>query len=219
MKVKTLLFSFTCEEFIRGNKLRGYFARRFSEYTLIHHHLGNKKLLYKFPLIQYKVLDGKPFVLGIEEGAKVLQQIYSDVKYLKIGNKECQIKNRNITFKTEDISTIENDIIYTFLTPWLALNQKNYQRWQNLSKKERKEELERILIGNILSMSKGLGYVVTEELRAEIDVRPVPITLKGIPMLGFVGEFQVNFNIPDYLGIGKSVSRGFGTVVKVKNEG
>jgi len=39
--------------------------------------------------------------------------------------------------------------------------------------------------------------------------------LKGTPMLGFLGTFSVNFEIPDYWGIGKSVSRGFGTVMKV----
>jgi hypothetical protein len=31
-------------------------------------------------------------------------------------------------------------------------------------------------------------------------------------MLGFLGTFSMNFEIPDYWGIGKSVSRGFGTV-------
>jgi hypothetical protein len=34
-------------------------------------------------------------------------------------------------------------------------------------------------------------------------------------MLGFLGTFSVNFDIPDYWGIGKSVSRGFGTIVKM----
>ncbi len=32
--------------------------------------------------------------------------------------------------------------------------------------------------------------------------------------LCFLGTFSVNFEIPDYWGIGKSVSRGFGTVVR-----
>jgi len=32
--------------------------------------------------------------------------------------------------------------------------------------------------------------------------------------MGFLGTFSVNFEIPDYWGIGKSVSRGFGTVKK-----
>jgi hypothetical protein len=41
-------------------------------------------------------------------------------------------------------------------------------------------------------------------------------SLKGMPMLGFLGSFSVNFVIPDYWGIGKSVSRGFGTVKRVR---
>lgn len=35
------------------------------------------------------------------------------------------------------------------------------------------------------------------------------------PMLGFLGTFSVNFEIPDYRGTGKSVSRGVGTVKRV----
>jgi hypothetical protein len=34
-------------------------------------------------------------------------------------------------------------------------------------------------------------------------------------MICFQGEFTTNFLIPDYLGIGKQVARGFGTVVKM----
>ena len=33
-------------------------------------------------------------------------------------------------------------------------------------------------------------------------------------MIGFFGTFQVNFNLPDYIGLGKSISRGFGTIKK-----
>ena len=33
-------------------------------------------------------------------------------------------------------------------------------------------------------------------------------------MLGFSGYFSTNAIIPSYLGIGKSVSRGFGTVIE-----
>ena len=35
----------------------------------------------------------------------------------------------------------------------------------------------------------------------------------------FIGAFSVNFEIPDYWGIGKSVSRGFGTVKRVAEFG
>lgn len=32
---------------------------------------------------------------------------------------------------------------------------------------------------------------------------------------GFKGTFAVNFDLPDLIGLGKSVSRGFGTVRKI----
>ena len=34
-------------------------------------------------------------------------------------------------------------------------------------------------------------------------------------MIGFKGGFMTNFMIPNHLGLGKSVARGFGTVKKV----
>jgi len=37
-------------------------------------------------------------------------------------------------------------------------------------------------------------------------------------MLGFLGTFSVNFEIHDYWGIGKSMSRGFGTVKKTDKQ-
>ena len=84
---------------------------------------------------------------------------------------------------------------------------------------KRKVLLEKILVGNIISMSKGLGYTVPGPIEVNIlKLREVNTSLKGNPMLGFMGEFEVNFEIPDYLGIGKSVSRGFGTVKKITSE-
>ena len=39
--------------------------------------------------------------------------------------------------------------------------------------------------------------------------------LKDVNVMAFVGRFQANFLIPDYLWLGKSVSRGFGVVMHV----
>jgi len=221
MKVKTLIFHFTCDESVKGtaDKLRGFFADKFGEYTLIHQHLTDNELLYKAPLIQYKIFNGKPFVLGINEGADVLQQIHEDIDYLKIGRSEYQIREKSVVLKTDYFGTINSSISYSFLTPWLALNEKNYDRYQRLGGWAKKKELlEKILIGNIISMSKSLGYTVPEPIKVSINyMKEVPTSLKATPMLGFLGTFSVNFEIPDYWGIGKSVSRGFGTIKKVES--
>jgi hypothetical protein len=91
--------------------------------------------------------------------------------------------------------------------------QRNYEKYQLLgSRAKKKELLVKILVGNIISMLRRLGYNVPEPIKADIhDVKEVPAKLKCTPMLGFLGSFSVNFDIPDYWGIGKLVSRGFGT--------
>ncbi len=221
MKVKTLIFNFICDIPLKGtpDKLRGFFADNFGEYTLIHQHLNDNKLLYKAPLIQYKIFDGKPFVLGINEGADILQKIYEDIDYLKIDHTEYQIKEKAIVLRTDYFGMSDRNNSYSFLTPWLALNEKNYEEYQKLdTRAKRKELLKRILIGNIISMSKSLGYSVPKSIIPSIEkIKPVKTSLKGTPMIGFLGSFSVNFEIPNYWGIGKSVSRGFGTIIKISS--
>jgi len=220
MKIKTLSLHFTCDEPIkeRSDKLRGYFAERFGDFILIHHHLNGELLLYKMPLIQYKILEAKPFVLGINEGTELLQKIYQEIEYLKIGDREYQIMEKKIVFRTESFGLTEDtDNFFTFLTPWLALNEDNYGKYQKFGTwAEKKGLLEKILIGNIISMSKSLGYTVPKPITANIyHLKEVQTRLKDNSMRGFLGKFAVNFEIPDYFGIGKSVSRGFGTIKKI----
>jgi len=40
------------------------------------------------------------------------------------------------------------------------------------------------------------------------------VRLKKVEMAAFTGSFVTNFTIPDYFGLGKSISRGFGTIVR-----
>ena len=72
--------------------------------------------------------------------------------------------------------------------------------------------LSKMLVGNLLSMSKGLGYTVPARIEAETTLNSIKTKLKRVEVIGFIGSFRTNFEIPDFFGIGKSVSRGFGTV-------
>ena len=168
-------------------------------------------------LVQYKVLDNVPFILGINTGADILQKIHEDISCLRIGRREYKIQEKRIVLRTDHFGKIGGSFVYNLLSPWLALNEKNYEKYQRYGTwKQKKALLEKILVGNILSMSKSLGYTVPAPIEANIiNMKEVPTALKGTPMLGFLGTFSVNFEIPDYWGIGKSVSRGFGTVKRV----
>lgn len=198
-----------------ASKLRGCIANQFPHYTELHHHLEKNRVLYKYPCIQYKVIRGIPMVIGINSGVKVLQTIYGFVDELKFEGETQIIYEKYITLKDEPFGISRKMMAYRFLTPWLALNEKNYQRYKFLGRKEQTALLHRVLIGNILSVAKSLQYVVLDEIKVKTKLKPVKTELKGIPMIGFTGEFQVNFNLPDYIGLGKSVSRGFGAIKRI----
>lgn len=201
---------------IQSKDLRGAIAKLYPNEILLHQHYEDGTVKYNYPFIQYKYISGKCLIVGIDEGAKVISNLPLIGETVTFFHKEFRIIRKNVSFQEIPYGIINEIISYSFLTPWLALNEKNYEQYQKLGIwAKRKELLEKILVGNIISMSKALNYTVPDPIKAEIiRIKEVKTSLKGIPMLGFLGKFSVNFEIPDYWGIGKSVSRGFGTIVK-----
>ena len=218
MILKILRLTLHSDAPMRGDaaKLRGFFATSFNEYSLLHQH-ATDKLIYKYPLIQYKMLEGSPLVLGINEGAEVLKEIYDKFDEIKLGESKYSIMERGITMKSEEFGCSQEILSYRFSSPWLALSQENYARYSEASQEGRKDLLRRILVGNLLSASKGLGYVAREHIRLDLGRMQDEICLlKGTKVTGFRGEFTTCFAIPDLMGLGKSVSRGYGTVTRLK---
>jgi uncharacterized protein YbaR (Trm112 family) len=216
INISTIVFKTDSKVVDSPSTLRGFSANLFPDNPLLHHHLNNpdkKSLVYTYPKVQYKIIEGIPMVLGIEEAKEVVKTI-SNIDYLDLKGKKYLITDRKLIEQDINFGVTEDMFSYEFLAPWLALDEESYERYKRRNQDERKKQLESILIGNIISMAKGLEYVITDKITAKVNVHEVSTSLKGTPMLGFLGEFSVNFEIPDYWGIGKSVSRGFGTVVK-----
>ena len=56
------------------DKLLEYFRKLFKDHLqLLHFHFQNNAKLNNYPLLQYKVLNDIPMLIGIEEGAELLR--------------------------------------------------------------------------------------------------------------------------------------------------
>lgn len=218
MNLKTFTLTLASTRPITGSapELRGFFATKFTEYSLLHQHNADR-LIYRYPLVQYKMIGGVPMVVGINDGAEVLKQVYDKCDEIKLGEDVYEIVEKGISVSNQEFGISDKIHSYEFATPWLALNQENYMKYYGMSSmKERQEFLRRTLIGNLLSMSKSLDYQVPDEIKCDVQVKIRKNRLKDVNVMAFIGGFCANFLIPDYLGIGKSVSRGFGAVVRLK---
>ena len=136
-------------------KLRGFIGDQFPDYSLLHHHVEDG-YLYTYPKVQYKIIEGTPLMIGIDEGAKVLKEISGDIKRLELGKSIYIVSSKQINEQEAEIIPQRVMYDYRFLTPWFALNEKNYSTFTKIeSFREKKLFLNNILVGNLLSMCKG----------------------------------------------------------------
>jgi hypothetical protein len=200
--------------------LRGFFGRQFEDEVLLHNHGPNNELIYQYPKVQYKIIDRVAHVVGIADGAHVLERLWLSIDRTRIGSEDLEVIDSKFDIGPETISVSCSPVTYQFTTPWLALNQENFREFTRLrSHGEQEIKLNKTLVGNALSLCKSLGIYVKEKLVADCSqLRSMNTSLKGQSMVGFVGSFTLNMQIPNMLGLGKSVSRGFGAIEKAKGE-
>jgi len=199
-----------------AEKIRGYFSKMFSENVLFHHHTNGKKLIYSYPFIQYKILENKPFIIGIEKGSDELTNIFLQIKEFDISGRLYTLLSKELKMEKPEFGLITDTVTYRFITPWFALNSNNFKKYINYNDQEKSNLLEAILKGNILSLSKYLKYTVDEKIIIKnMKLMETDFLFKNNKILGFKGTFSVNFLLPDYIGLGKSVSRGFGTIKRI----
>ena len=187
---------------------------------LFHNHTGDETFRYAYPLIQYKRLGGKASMVCVEEGADFIGQFLSESDgTLKIGQREVNCNACRVTPVRLLVQTWKAPFKY-HLNRWLPLNAKNYRIYQMTDdENERRILLENILKANLLSMLKGLGIHLEDELLVMISELSEPYILynKGIGMMAFNADFTSNLSIPNNLGIGKNASIGFGVVHQERN--
>jgi len=198
-----------------AHKLRGYFGNLFKEHSaLLHNHFDDGSLRYKYPLVQYKVVDNVPVLHGINEGGELLISLFLKISELNIDGSIFPIYHKNIENKTYKIDIVEDLFCYEFKTLYMGLNQKNYKTYIEAKETEKKLLLKKTLTANILSFFKGIDYHAEEKIMLTAQLNEKQTKFKDKNMIAFTGSFTTNVMLPDFIGLGKAVSRGFGCIIR-----
>ena len=152
-------------------------------------------------------------VVGVGQGAALLQDISRGAKEVRSGETTCVISGRDQAIRNEEFGISDKILTFEFLTPWLALNQQNAKKFYDLKgKPERDAFMQKLLTGHLGTLAKSLDYDLPEPLYCESRVRFIRERIHQENVIVFLGTFRTNLTLPDYLGIGQSVSEGFGTI-------
>ncbi|MDY6789690.1 MAG: CRISPR-associated endonuclease Cas6 [Thermodesulfobacteriota bacterium] len=218
MKKSTLLLNNIYLKPSQIHKFRGFVGNIFKEHDLIHNHDEKGNPIYRYPLIQFKLIDKTPAIIAITDRAvDIFSELFMKLDKIIIEDTVIPVFEKDLKVEEVEFGYSDEIFMYEFVFPWIGLNQNNFKKYTNAGNNDKDQMLKGIMTGNILSMSKHLDCWLLKEQRIKADhkLKETKVNLKGKSMIAFNGIFKTNFYLPDYLGIGKAVSRGFGVVRRV----
>ncbi len=154
----------------------------------------------------------------INQGTEEILKFFEQTDWhIVLSGKEVDTQIKDLRFDYFRCEFRELPVKYR-MQNWFALNEDNFQRFVKLtSDSDKYEFLQRILIGNIISFAKGIHWNLDQQLRVTVARLHAErfFNFKDHKMAGFDLDFSANVLLPDAIGLGKSVSRGFGVIRKV----
>lgn len=222
-RIRHLLVRFDAD--IQAHELPAFrgavIAKAGTSHVAFHNHLGDEKFLYRYPVIQYKRIGRNPAIICLEEGVDEIHHLFQNPSWdVRLGDRSLTLQVKDLRLNQYTLQAWEHTFSFR-IRDWLALNPENYSRFIALTDElDRLELLERILTGNLLSLAKGLDWRIDRPVRVRIDQVSPPslIRFKDQLLTGFDAVFRSNVFLPDWIGLGKGVSQGFGVITRSRED-
>lgn len=174
------------------------------------------QVIHRYPALLCKEVKQDLLAIGICQGAGFLQDLAQEKTEILTGENCCRIVSRDFEIREEEFGITGELYDYEILTPWIALNQQNAKRFYDLKGKPARDAfMQKILTAHLNNLAKSLDRSPAGPVICIPHVRFIRERIDRENVIVFLGKFRTNLCIPDYLGIGQSVSQGYGTLRKV----
>lgn len=217
IRISKLIFDDIAFTKSQSLELRNYINNKYKAYdSEKRYDSATGKEVYKYPLFQFKLIDDKPCLITIgNETLSNFKKMFMDIKRINLGRQTISVSNKQFTSELQKFGSTNSNIVYKFIKPWLGLSYENIKKYKLMqSEKEKAALLNKCLTENIIVLCKSLEHRVEQTITCGHKLDPTMATLKGDKLLAFTGMLQVNFSLPNLIGLGRGVSLGYGTIKK-----
>ena len=189
--------------------------RNFSSFDIIPMLNGKYRDRYLYPRVQVKVINEQIFIIGIGHGVAPVLQLTEKIKTLDFGDITFEILDKDYEENKNVFEFNKDTIEYSFLTPWAALNKNSFKTYKNLESKDKANYLNKLLGKNLAFISNELNLNPPDEFMSKIKVKSIESSPIDDKWGGFEGNFISNINLPNLIGLGNGITRGFGTLLNL----
>jgi len=194
-------------------QVKGILMKQFPNEKIVPMLDGTYREKFLYPRVQVKILNEQIYFIGIAEGVEPIKQVLNNLKTLDFGNITFEISDYEIEESKKKFHPSSKLFTYRFVTPWVALNQSTGKKYRYLKNKDRVNYLNKLLGQNIVFISRELGMELEKNIFTKINLSTLlPQKLEENNWAAFDGEFKTNFILPNYIGIGNGITRGYGTL-------
>lgn len=186
------------------------------EHEFFHNHDNERGgYHYRLPLIQYKQDRGRPMLLCLNDGIEELHHFFSQPDWtLRLNGRETPMRIARLDVKQFNLAVFDRPFRF-HIRNWIGLNEDNYLVFRQLTGLlERVALLERVLQNQVVGLLHQLG--LEPERPVELKIRELKdqrwVEYKGTKVHAFSIEFEANVFLPDFMGLGKGCSSGWGVV-------
>ena len=194
-------------------QVKGVFINQFADDPIIPLLNGQYRKEFLYPRVQVKILNEQIYLVGINEGVDSLLSLREKFDTLDFGNITFQVNDVNVDEQSDILVPSNRPVRYTFISPWVALNPVTNKRYKDLNNSGRIKYLSQLLTHNILFLGKEMGITIDTKVYTWLSLSslfPKPVGEKNWG--SFSGGFKTNFILPNYIGLGNGITRGFGTI-------
>ena len=194
-------------------QVKGVFMKQYPHSSAIPMLDGRYREKFLYPRIQVKILNEQIYLVGIKEGADPALEMTKELELLNFGNITFNILEIDVEESIDQFKHVDQLLRYRFVSPWVALSKNTQNRYKFLKNKDRTAFLNRLLGQNIVFLAREMGVELNDKVYTKLRLDSLfPKPVHENDWGSFSGGFQINFLLPNYIGVGNGITRGYGAI-------